>query len=74
VVVTLEPCAMCAGLMVNARVGRVVFGARSYENGACGSLYQLGSDPRLNHEFVTVADVRADECSELLSSYFAGLR
>ena len=74
VVVTLEPCAMCAGLMVNARVGRVVFGARSYENGAGGSLYQLGSDPRLNHEFVTVADVRADECSELLSSYFAGLR
>ena len=68
VVVTLEPCAMCAGLMVNARVGRVVFGARSYENGACGSLYQLGSDPRLNHEFVTVADVRADECSELLSA------
>ena len=74
VVVTLEPCAMCAGLMVNARVGRVVFGARSYENGACGSLYQLGSDPRLNHEFVTVADVRAEECSELLSTYFAGLR
>ena len=74
VVVTLEPCAMCAGLMVNARVGRVVFGARSYENGACGSLYQLGSDPRLNHEFVTIADVRAEECSELLSTYFAGLR
>ena len=74
VVVTLEPCAMCAGAMVNARVGRVVFGARSLENGACGSLYQLGADPRLNHEFETVADVRAAECSELLSSYFAGLR
>jgi len=74
VVVTLEPCAMCAGTMVNARVGRLVFGARSLENGACGSLYQLGSDPRLNHEFVTIADVRAEECSELLSSYFAGLR
>ena len=74
VVVTLEPCAMCAGLMVNARVGRVVFGARSYENGACGSLYQLGSDPRLNHEFETVSDVRAAECSEMLSTYFAGLR
>jgi tRNA(adenine34) deaminase len=51
-----------------------VFGARSYENGACGSLYSLGSDPRLNHEFVTVSDVRSEECSELLSSYFAGLR
>lgn len=74
VVVTLEPCAMCAGLMVNARVRRVVFGARSLENGACGSLYQLGSDPRLNHEFETVADVRADECGALLSTYFAGLR
>ena len=74
VVVTLEPCAMCAGTMVNARIGRLVFGARSLENGACGSLYQLGSDPRLNHEFVTVADVRAEECGEVLSTYFAGLR
>ena len=74
VVVTLEPCAMCAGLMINARVGRVVFGARSFESGACGSLYQLGSDPRLNHEFETVSDVRADECSELLSAYFSDLR
>jgi tRNA(Arg) A34 adenosine deaminase TadA len=74
VVVTLEPCAMCAGLMINARVGRVIFGARSFESGACGSLYQLGSDPRLNHEFETVSDVRADECSELLSAYFSDLR
>ena len=74
VVVTLEPCAMCAGLMINARVGRVIFGARSFENGACGSLYHLGSDPRLNHEFETVSDVRADECSELLSAYFSDLR
>lgn len=74
VVVTLEPCAMCAGTMVNARVARLVFGARSLDNGACGSLYQLGSDPRLNHEFVTVADVRAEECGELLSAYFARLR
>jgi len=74
VFVTLEPCAMCAGAMVNARVGRVVFGARSLDNGACGSLYQLGSDPRLNHEFETVVDVRADECGQLLSTYFAGLR
>lgn len=74
VVVTLEPCAMCAGTMVNARLARLVFGARSLDNGACGSLYQLGSDPRLNHEFVTVADVRAEECGELLSAYFARLR
>jgi tRNA(Arg) A34 adenosine deaminase TadA len=74
VIVTLEPCAMCAGTMVNARVARVVFGARSLDNGACGSLYHLGSDPRLNHEFDTTADVRAEECGELLSTYFAGLR
>ena len=74
VVVTLEPCAMCAGTMVNARIGRVVFGARSLDNGACGSLYQLGSDPRLNHEFAVTADVRGEECSRLLSDYFAGLR
>ena len=74
VVVTLEPCAMCAGTMVNARIGRVVFGARSLENGACGSLYQLGADPRLNHEFAVTADVRGEECSRLLSDYFAGLR
>jgi len=74
VIVTLEPCAMCAGTMVNARVRQLVFGARSLENGACGSLYHLGSDPRLNHEFVTIADVRGDECGEMLSAYFAGLR
>ena len=74
VVVTLEPCAMCAGTMVNARIGRVVVGARSLENGACGSLYQLGADPRLNHEFAVTADVRGEECSRLLSDYFAGLR
>ena len=74
VVVTLEPCAMCAGTMVNARIGRVVFGARSLENGACGSLYQLGADPRLNHEFAVTADVRGEECSRLLTDYFAGLR
>ena len=74
VIVTLEPCAMCAGTMVNARVERLVFGARSLDNGACGSLYHLGSDPRLNHEFSTTADVRAGECGELLSTYFAGLR
>jgi tRNA(adenine34) deaminase len=74
VVVTLEPCAMCAGTMVNARIGRVVFGARSLENGACGSLYQLGADPRLNHEFAVTSDVRGEECSLLLSDYFAGLR
>lgn len=69
-IVTLEPCAMCAGAAVNARVERVVFGARNLEAGACGSLLHLGTDPRLNHEFVTVGDVRADECAALLTAFF----
>lgn len=73
-VVTLEPCAMCAGAAVNARVGRVVFGARDLKAGAVGSLYHLGADPRLNHEFVTTIDVRADECAALLTAFFAGRR
>ncbi len=72
--VTLEPCAMCAGALVNARVARLVFGARNLDAGAAGSLYHLGADPRLNHEFETVADVRADECAELLTTFFADKR
>jgi len=74
VAVTLEPCAMCAGAMVNARVDRVVFGADDPKAGACGSLYNLGADPRLNHEFDVRAGVRADEAAELLSGFFASLR
>jgi len=74
VYVTLEPCAMCAGALLNARVDRVVFGARSMENGACGSLLNLGADPRLNHEFVVVPDVCGVECAQLLSGFFDELR
>ena len=73
-VVTLEPCAMCAGAAVNARIGRVVFGARDLKAGALGSLYQLGADPRLNHEYEVVGDVMADACGELLTSFFADRR
>jgi tRNA(adenine34) deaminase len=73
-VVTLEPCAMCAGALVNARIKRLVFGARDLKAGACGSLYHLGSDPRLNHEFTTTIDVRAAECAALLTSFFAQRR
>ncbi len=74
VFVTLEPCAMCAGAMVNARVARVVFGAADPKAGACGSLYHLGSDPRLNHEFAVTAGVRADESAGLLAAFFAARR
>ena len=65
---------MCAGLMVNARVGRCVYGAADAKAGALGSLYDLNADSRLNHRFNVAAGVLADECRELLSSYFAGLR
>jgi tRNA(adenine34) deaminase len=74
VVVTLEPCAMCAGAMVAARISRLVFGAVDPKAGATGSLYNLGADPRLNHEFDVVGDVRARECGALLSEFFARRR
>lgn len=74
VYVTLEPCCMCAGLMVNARVGRCAYGATDAKVGALGSLYDLNADSRLNHRFNVTAGVLAGECREVLSSYFAGLR
>lgn len=74
VYVTLEPCCMCAGLMVNARVGRCVYGASDAKAGALGSLYDLNADSRLNHRFNVHAGVLADECRDVLSGYFSGLR
>lgn len=74
VYVTLEPCCMCAGLMVNARAGRCVYGASDAKAGALGSLYDLNADSRLNHRFHVTAGVLADECRAVLSNYFAGLR
>lgn len=74
VYVTLEPCCMCAGIMVNARVGRCVYGAADARAGALGSLYDLNADSRLNHRFNVTAGVLADECREVLSDYFSGLR
>jgi len=73
-VVTLEPCPMCAGALVAARVARVVFGAADPKGGACGSLYNLCVDPRLNHEVEVVAGVRGAECGSLLTSFFAARR
>lgn len=74
VVVTLEPCPMCAGALVAARVGRLVYGATDPKAGACGTLYNLCADPRLNHEVAVTAMVRAEECGALLSSFFAERR
>ena len=74
VVVTLEPCPMCAGALQQARIARLVFGAADLKAGACGSLYHLGSDPRLNHEFPVTHGVRAEECATLLTDFFASRR
>jgi tRNA(adenine34) deaminase len=73
-VVTLEPCPMCAGVALAARLGVVVFGAADAKAGACGSLYNLGADPRLNHEFRIIDGVRADEAAGLLHEFFAAHR
>ena len=74
VAVTLEPCPMCAGALQQARVARVVFGADDPKAGALGSLYNLGADPRLNHEFEVVPRARAEECAALLQEFFSDLR
>lgn len=68
--VTLEPCAMCAGALVLARVARLVYAATDPKAGACGSLYQITEDPRLNHRLETVGGVLADEAAELLRAFF----
>ena len=73
-VVTLEPCPMCAGAAWAARVPLVVFGAADPKAGAAGSLYNFGADPRLNHEFTVVPGVLADECATLLTEFFASRR
>ncbi|MFN0012038.1 MAG: tRNA adenosine(34) deaminase TadA [Phycisphaerales bacterium] len=73
-VVTLEPCPMCAGAIVNARLGRLVFGASDPKAGACGSLMRLTEDVRLNHRLVPVSGVLADESGALLRAFFARLR
>jgi tRNA(adenine34) deaminase len=73
-VVTLEPCPMCAGALVAGRVGRLVFGATDPRAGAAGSLYNLCVDPRLNHELSVTAGVRAKESAALLEAFFAARR
>ncbi len=72
--VTQEPCPMCAGAIVNARVTRLVFGCGNPKAGAVASLFQIVTDPRLNHRVEVTRGVRADECATELSSFFAKLR
>lgn len=71
---TLEPCPMCAGAALMARVGRVVFGAEDPKTGALGSLYNFGADPRLSHEFEVKARIMQEECGAMLSDFFAAKR
>jgi tRNA(adenine34) deaminase len=72
--VTQEPCPMCAGALVNARIVRLVFGCRNPKAGAVVSLFELVSDPRLNHRLEVAGGVRADECAAVLQEFFARLR
>ncbi len=72
--VTLEPCLMCMGAILLARVAKVVYGCRDPKGGAAGSLYDLSADRRLNHRVELVVGVREAECSAILSGFFAALR
>lgn len=74
VYVTLEPCLMCAGLMVNARIDRCVYGAADPKGGALGTLYDLSCDPKLNHAFQVSTGVLAEESAGLLRSFFRARR
>jgi len=72
--VTLEPCPMCAGAIMHARIARLVFGASDPKTGACGSVVDLFAEARLNHHATVTRGIRADECGRLLSDFFAARR
>ena len=72
--VTLEPCAMCAGAMMHARLARVVFGASDPKTGACGSVMNLFAEKKLNHQTQLVGGVLAEECGAMLSTFFSERR
>ena len=74
VYVTLEPCLMCAGLMVNARIDRCVYGASDPKGGALGTLFDVSADPRLNHEFSVTPGVLAEEAAAQLRAFFRARR
>lgn len=73
-VVTMEPCVMCAGAMLHARIARLVYGAREYKTGAHGSVMDVFAEPRLNHHCAVSGEVLADECSALISGFFEARR
>ena len=72
--VTLEPCVMCVGAMVNARIARVIYGARDEKAGALGSVYDVGRDGRLNHRFEVISGVMEAECGEIMREFFRARR
>jgi len=72
--VTIEPCAMCAGAIMHARIGRLVYGAADPKTGACGSIVDLFAEPRLNHHTTVTGGVAAEACAALLSDFFASRR
>ncbi|MBR4270553.1 MAG: nucleoside deaminase [Clostridia bacterium] len=72
--VTLEPCPMCAGACINARVGRVIFGALDPKAGCCGTLYNLCQDKRFNHNLEVIGGVCEEECGKMLSDFFKNIR
>lgn len=72
--VTLEPCVMCVGAILNARIARVMYGARDEKAGALGSVYDIGRDGRLNHRIEVIGGVREAECAELMRAFFRSRR
>jgi len=72
--VTLEPCSMCMGAIILARIPKVVFGCYDLKGGAAGSIYDLSNNPRLNHTVQLIPNIMEEECSSLLSGFFAELR
>lgn len=72
--VTLEPCPMCAGAIVQARIARVIFGALDPKAGACRTLYRIADDPRLNHRAIVEGGLLAEECGSILSEFFRSRR
>jgi tRNA(adenine34) deaminase len=73
-VVTLEPCAMCAGAILHARIGRLVYAAADPKAGACGSVLEVMNHPRLNHRVEVISGVLADDCSTMLTNFFRARR